>query len=146
MPKTTGEYQWPGRVQWHAHPATWYRFSRDRKAEQPAEHLKTYKGWIRADGCSGFNELYRSGHVHEVACMAHIGRKFVDVHASQGSAIDSTDDRTLSLYHERRALCAWALCLLHRRLQYRGYQGCQGPVAIHISPIEDWAEPEFGPD
>ena len=21
-----------------------------------------------------------------------------------------------------------------------------GPVAIHISAIEDWAEPEFGPD
>ena len=83
MPEITGEYQWPGRVPWNAHPAAWYQFSRDRKAEQPAEHLKTYKGWIHADGCSGFNELYRSGHVHEVACMAHIRRKFVNVHASQ---------------------------------------------------------------
>ena len=29
----------------------------------------------------------RSGRVHEVACISHIRRKFVDVHASQGSAI-----------------------------------------------------------
>ncbi len=42
---------------------------------------------MHADGYAGFEELYRSGRVHEVACMSHIRRKFVDVHASQGSAI-----------------------------------------------------------
>jgi hypothetical protein len=42
---------------------------------------------MHADGYAGFEELYRSGRVREVACMAHIRRKFVDVHASQGSAI-----------------------------------------------------------
>jgi transposase len=70
-----------------APPAAFYRFSRDRKGEQPTEHLKDYTGWMHADGYSGFNELYRSGRVREVACMAHIRRKFVDVHRSQGSAI-----------------------------------------------------------
>ncbi len=40
-----------------------------------------------ADGYAGFEELYRSGRVHEVACMSHIRRKFVDVHKSQSSAI-----------------------------------------------------------
>jgi len=70
-----------------APPAAFYRFSRDRKGEQPAEHLKDYTGWMHADGYSGFNELYQSGRVGEVACMAHIRRKFVDVHKSQGSAI-----------------------------------------------------------
>ena len=38
-------------------PAAFYRFSRDRKGEQPAEHLKDYTGWMHADGYSGFNEL-----------------------------------------------------------------------------------------
>jgi transposase len=70
-----------------APPAVWYRFSIDRKAMRPGEHLKDYEGWMHADGYAGFEELYRSGRVREVACMAHIRRKFVDVQQSQGSAI-----------------------------------------------------------
>ena len=70
-----------------APPAAWYRFSTDRKAERPADHLATFKGWMHADGYAGFEELYRSGRVKEVACMAHVRRKFVDVQQSQGSAI-----------------------------------------------------------
>jgi transposase len=77
------ERPWAG----EAPPVAFYRFSRDRKGEQPAQHLKDYKGWMHADGYSGFNELYRSGRVREVACMAHIRRKFVDVYKSQGSGI-----------------------------------------------------------
>ena len=41
-------------------PAAFYRFSRDRKGEQPTGHLKDYSGWMHADGYSGFNELYRN--------------------------------------------------------------------------------------
>ena len=70
-----------------APPAAWYQFSRDRKAERPQDHLRTYKGWMHADGYAGFEELYRSGRIREVACMAHIRRKFVDVYQSQGSVI-----------------------------------------------------------
>lgn len=42
---------------------------------------------MHADGYSGFNELYRSGGVSEVACMAHIRRNFVDIFQSQGVAV-----------------------------------------------------------
>ena len=42
---------------------------------------------MHAGGYSGFNELYRTGNVSEVACMAHVRRKFVDIHKAQGSAI-----------------------------------------------------------
>ena len=42
---------------------------------------------MHADGYTGFNELYRSGAIREVACMAHIRRKFVDVFQSQGLAV-----------------------------------------------------------
>jgi len=68
-------------------PAVFYRFSRDRKGEQPTGHLQDYSGWMHADGYAGFNELYRSGRIREVACLAHIRRKFVDVFQSQGSTI-----------------------------------------------------------
>ena len=37
-----------------------------------------------ADGYSGCNDLYRSGAIQEVACLAHICCKFVDVFHSQG--------------------------------------------------------------
>ncbi|TFH40092.1 MAG: IS66 family transposase [Lysobacterales bacterium] len=67
--------------------AAWYQFSPDRKGARPSEHLADYTGWMHADGYAGFEDLYRSGKIHEVACMAHIRRKFVDVHQSQGSAI-----------------------------------------------------------
>ncbi len=54
---------------------------------RPGQHLANYQGWMHADGYAGFEEFYRSGRVHEVACMAHVRRKFVDVHKSQGSTI-----------------------------------------------------------
>ena len=77
------ERPWVG----EAHPASWYQFSPDRKGAHPHEHLANYTGFMHADGYAGFNELYRRGGVQEVACMAHIRRKFVDAHKSQGSAV-----------------------------------------------------------
>ena len=70
-----------------APPAAWYRFSADRRGAHPADHLGRFKGWMHADGYSGFNELYRTGDIREVACLAHIRRKFVDVFQSEGSVI-----------------------------------------------------------
>ncbi len=89
------ERPWGGEGQ----PASWYQFSPDRKGERPNKHLVRYKGWMHADGYAGFNDLYRSGDIHEVACMAHVRRKFVDVHKSQGSAIaDEAIKRIAKLY------------------------------------------------
>ena len=42
---------------------------------------------MHADGYAGFEDLYRTGAIREVACMAHVRRKFVDIHRSQGSPI-----------------------------------------------------------
>ena len=68
-------------------PAAWYRFSGDRKGQHPKDHLAGFRGWMHADGYAGFEDLFRSGDIREVACMAHVRRKFVDVHRAQGSAI-----------------------------------------------------------
>lgn len=65
-------------------PAAWYELTTNRKGQHPATHLASFKGWMHADGYSGFNDLYRSGAIQEVACLAHIRRKFVDVFHSQG--------------------------------------------------------------
>jgi transposase len=70
-----------------AHPAALYRFTIDRKGSRPTGHLKDFTGWMHADGYAGFETLYQSGRINEVACLAHVRRKFVDVHKAQGSAI-----------------------------------------------------------
>ena len=77
------ERPWSG----DAAPAAWYRFTPDRKGEHPVEHLKDYKGYVHADGYAGFNGLFGIDKATEVACMAHVRRKFVDVHQSTGGAI-----------------------------------------------------------
>lgn len=67
--------------------AAWYQYSPDRKGHWPEQHLSGFKGAMHADGYAGFNGLYETGAIAEVACMAHIRRKFFDVHAAQGSAV-----------------------------------------------------------
>jgi hypothetical protein len=85
-------------------PASWYRFSFDRKGEHPKDHLSGYSGWMHADGYAGFEDLYRSGEIREVACLAHVRRKFVDVHKAQGSAIaDEAITRIAQLYAVEKA-------------------------------------------
>ncbi len=87
-----------------AAPAAWYRFSGDRKGQHPRDHLAHFGGWMHADGYAGFEDLYRSGAIREVACMAHVRRKFVDVHRSQGSPIaEEAIQRIAQLYAVEKA-------------------------------------------
>ena len=59
---------------------------------------------VHADGYAGFEDIYRSGDIREVACMAHVRRKFVDVHKAQGSAIaDEAIRRIAQLYAVEKA-------------------------------------------
>lgn len=57
-----------------APPAAWYRFSWDRKSQHPKDHLARFRGCMHADGYAGFKDLYRSGAIRKVACMAHGAR------------------------------------------------------------------------
>lgn len=68
-------------------PAVLYRYTPDRKGERPAEHLKGFAGALQADGYAGFDRLYAGGRIIEVACWAHLRRKFYDVHLANGSPI-----------------------------------------------------------
>jgi hypothetical protein len=54
---------------------------------------------MNADGYAEFNDLYRSGGIREVACMAHVRRRLNDVPRAQGSAIaDEAIRRIAQLY------------------------------------------------
>ena len=73
-------------------PAVIYRYTPDRKGEHVATHLNSFKGFLHADGYAGFNRLYEPDGkgvvaITEVACMAHVRRKFFDVHAATRSPL-----------------------------------------------------------
>jgi len=68
-------------------PAVVYRYSPDRKAERPREHLRSFTGILQADAYSGFTPLYNSGEIVEAACWAHARRKYYDVYVADRSPI-----------------------------------------------------------
>lgn len=73
-------------------PAVLYRYTPDRKGEHPQRELAGFRGYLHADGYAGFDALYEAAGgqpaaVAEVACMAHVRRKFFDEHAETGSPL-----------------------------------------------------------
>lgn len=59
-------------------PYTVYQYTPNRKSIGPIEFLKSFKGYLQADGYKGYDALYRTGDVVEVSCMAHARRYFND--------------------------------------------------------------------
>ena len=64
--------------------AVLYCCSPDRKGEHPEKHLAGFKGIPQADGYAGYAGLYQQG-VTGAARMAHVRRKFFDIHAETKS-------------------------------------------------------------
>jgi transposase len=69
--------------------AVLFRYSPDRKAAHPSDHLKNFTGILQADGYSGFHGLYEreENPLIEAACWAHVRRKFFDLHAATQSPL-----------------------------------------------------------
>src|ERR1700751_5243318 len=51
----------------------------DRGGEHPLQHLQPFRGALQADAYAGFNQLYHDGRIQEVACWAHVRRRFYDL-------------------------------------------------------------------
>jgi transposase len=66
-----------------APPAAMFRYSRDRTAEHPNQHLAGYTAILQADAYAGYNALYdprrRPGPILEAACWAHGRRKLFEL-------------------------------------------------------------------
>ena len=70
-------------------PAVWFAYSPDRKGEHPEKHLSEFRGTLQADAYAGFNRIYEQGRIQEVACWAHVRRKFFDLQQAHGSQVAS---------------------------------------------------------
>ena len=91
-----------------APPAVIYRYSPDRKGEQPQRHLVQFRGFLHADGYAGFGALYQAdggkpAPVTEVFCWAHVRRKFHDVHLTGSPLAKEALDRIGRLFDIERA-------------------------------------------
>ena len=66
-----------------APPAAFFRFSRDRGATNPNQHLAEWQGVLQADAYGGYNDLYRedrdAGPVTSALCWSHARRKFFEL-------------------------------------------------------------------
>jgi len=85
-------------------PAAFYRYSPDRKGIHPQSHLKSFTGILHADGYAGFNELYdpakRKSPLTEVACWAHVRRKFFDFMKATKSPIAEEAVKRIGILYE----------------------------------------------
>ncbi len=68
-------------------PAVWFAYTPDRKGEHPQAHLRNFTGTLQADGYAGYDAVYENGRVKEAACMAHVRRKFYDLHEAHKSPV-----------------------------------------------------------
>ena len=51
-----------------------YEFSLTREGQEPTRFLTGFNGYLQADAFSGYDQVYATGKVIEVACMAHARR------------------------------------------------------------------------
>ena len=103
------------------HPYTLFDFTPTRSREGPEEWLNGYQGYLQADAFSGYDAMFKIGHIQEVACWAHARRKFFEAKSTDAprshqmlalvgqlydverEAKEFDDDRRASLRREKSA-------------------------------------------
>lgn len=60
------------------HPCLVYRYSPNREGQWPQTFLGGYSGFLQGDAYAGYDALFITGAVVEVACWAHARRKFFE--------------------------------------------------------------------
>jgi transposase len=68
-------------------PAVLFRYTPDRKGIHPRTHLSRFAGAMHADAYAGFDRLFETGRIHELACWAHARRRFFDLYEATQSPI-----------------------------------------------------------
>ena len=66
----------------------WYRFTPDRSGLHPQRELANFSGLLQADGYAGYDKIYATGRVMEVACWAHFRRKVFENHQVKPNSAD----------------------------------------------------------
>ena len=76
----------------------WYEFTDSRKRDGPARVFKEFTGYLQADAYGGYDHLFFPGGATEVACWAHVRRKFVDAEPTDPALAKQAIDRIRMLF------------------------------------------------
>ncbi|MDR5727613.1 MAG: IS66 family transposase [Terriglobia bacterium] len=74
-------------------PAVWYRYSPSWHGKYPQKHLANFIGKLQVDAYAGFEALFvankpgEAARIIEIACFAHLRRKFFDLFEALSSPI-----------------------------------------------------------
>ncbi len=60
-------------------PCAIFEYSSNRQQKWAEGFLKNYKGYLQADAYTGYDKIFKTKSIVEVACMAHARRKFFEV-------------------------------------------------------------------
>ncbi len=83
-------------------PAVWFRYSPDRKGEQPREHLKDSAASCRPTATPASTACTTTGRVVEAACWAHARRTFYELSTRQALPVaPRRSQRIQALYRDR---------------------------------------------
>jgi transposase len=66
----------------HENPYTVYDYTSNRQRAGPAKWLENFEGYLQADAYGGYDGVFHTQNVTEVACWAHARRKFYDAQDS----------------------------------------------------------------
>jgi transposase len=68
-------------------PMIVFDFQANRSGQHARHFLEGWQGHLMVDDYSGYKALFQGGDIHEMACLAHIRRKFFDLHAANGHPV-----------------------------------------------------------
>jgi transposase len=85
-----------------ANPYCVFDLSVGRSGDAPAEFLRGYKGYVHADGYTGYNPVYEDGATH-VGCMMHVRRYFFDARLNDPERAHEALARIRALYAVEQA-------------------------------------------
>jgi hypothetical protein len=80
------------------HPYVVYDYTPRRTRDGPERFLKGYQGYLQADAFSGYDRICAGSGVKEVACWAHVRRKFFESRTSAPALAHSALARIRQLY------------------------------------------------
>jgi transposase len=127
-------------------PYTVYDYTPNRKRDGPQSWLAGFTGYLQADAYGGYDGIYHTGGVTEVACWAHARRKFYDAQDSDAKRAAEMLTLVGDLYRIERELkeaCAGAWSELARDQQHArivvARTECSVPV---LEKINAWLNTE----
>ena len=81
----------------------WYEFTESRKRDGPARVFRDFTGYLQADAYGGYDRLFFPGGATEVACWAHVRRRFIDAEATDPVLAKEAIDRIRVLFQLEEA-------------------------------------------